>query len=278
MSDGSKIEWTNATWNPVIGCSKVSAGCMHCYAEAMARRFGWCPKPWTSENATENVKIRPDRLLLPVRWTKPRMVFVNSMGDLFHELVDEDFVARVFAVMLASPRHTFQVLTKRAVRMWEILNSSNWDRLVAEKYRDMFGHLPTGVHRYNVWFGVTAENQAGADDRIPYLLESRALIHFVSCEPLLGPIDLTPYLRRQHGRDTRQGLDWVIVGGETGPGARPMDPDWARAIRDRCTATGTPFFFKRWSSPLRNRQLDGIIYSQLPYNSARMAAPGPWTR
>lgn len=267
MSERSKIEWTSATWNPIVGYSKVSDGCLHCYAERIALRFGWSSKPWTSQNAAHNVQMRPDRLILPMQWQKPRLVFVNSMGDLFHEQIGDEYIDQIFAVMLACPRHTFQVLTKRAARMEKYLNSPARAAEIARQYNSILGHWPKQVQPRNVWIGVTAEDQRRADERIPCLLETKAAIRFVSCEPLLGPIDLTCYLRKREPADCyadRPAIDWVIVGGETGPGARPMNPDWVRQIRDQCAAARAAFFFKRWNSPLKGRLLDGAIYSETP--------------
>ena len=240
----SKIEWTDETWNPVTGCTKVSAGCKHCYAERMAKRlegrFGY-PK----KNPFE-VTLHPDRLDEPLRWRKPRRVFVASMSDLFHAEIPDDFLDRVFDVMdppdgdPPSP-HVFMLLTKRPDRMRDYAWST-WAKCPPK----------------NVWLGVSVEDQASADERIPMLLETPAAARFVSCEPLLGPVDLrnlpsgTVYntrcmdaLTAGSGSSTPWHLDWIIAGGESGPGARPAHPDWFRSVRDQCAAAGVAFFMKQ---------------------------------
>ncbi|WP_301119635.1 DUF5131 family protein [Mycolicibacterium fortuitum] len=271
MSDNTGIEWTDATWNPVTGCTKVSAGCDHCYAETIAHRF-------TGSKAYPNgfqVTLRPERLDQPLCWKRPRRIFVNSMADLFHDDVPDTYIAWVFAVMALAPQHTFQVLTKRHARMRSLLNRevfyagvySEMDSLL----RDTGASVPLDVRETaerwcwpgtrapgtlpqplpNVWLGVSTENQQWADIRIPALLDTPAAVRFISAEPLLGPIDLS-CLRCPCGDcgDPNYGpsLDWVIVGGESGPGARPMHPDWARGLRDQCTAAGVPFLFKQWGA------------------------------
>lgn len=246
MGDKTGIEWTDATWNPVTGCDKVSPGCDRCYAETFAER--WRGTQGHYFETGFDVQLRPDKLDMPLRWTKPRKVFVNSMSDLFHDKVPDEYIARVFSVMACAERHTFQLLTKRHGRMRSLLNSEAFRELVfkcqaLELPGDVMGDywpLP------NVWLGVSAEDQKRADLRIPALLDTPAAVRFVSAEPLLGPIDLhtdpiaagSPFWGSQ--------LDWVIVGGESGPGARPMHPDWARSLRDQCVAAGVPFLFKQW--------------------------------
>lgn len=268
----TKIEWATETWNPVTGCTPISEGCRNCYAERMSKRLaGRCGYP---EGEPFRVTLHPDKLDQPMRWKKPRMIFVCSMGDLFHEDVPFDQISQVFDVMcswrwptkeaecsgdaslLEDPGHTFMVLTKRPERIPEWLS---W-----------LGHYWTGDSPVNInleaeghfgkhiWFGVTAENQARADERIPILLQIPAAVRFVSVEPMLGPVDLNKYLyphRLCDGHSAwqcdedcprRPGLDWVICGGETGPGARPMHPDWVRGLRNQCQAAGVPFFFKSW--------------------------------
>lgn len=227
MSASSKIEWTDATWNPVTGCDHVSPGCDNCYAEAIAKRFH---RPFIGA-----VECHADRLEMPLRWRKPRRVFVNSVSDLFHPDVPDSFIAKVFTVMARAEAHTFQVLTKRPQRMAAFLKALTSPR------PDVWP-LP------NVWLGVSVENQRYADLRIPHLLATPAAVRFISAEPLLGPIGLSlewvPGLvnsRRDYGA-----LDWVIVGGESGHGARPMEVAWARHLRDQCVATHVPFFFKQW--------------------------------
>jgi len=224
------IEWADEVWSPVTGCTKISPGCKHCYAERMAKRlrgrFGY-PK-----DEPFQVTLHPERLIGPKKWKKPRMVFVCSMGDLFHEDVPFDFIHQVFNVM-ADCRgigHTFLVLTKRPKRMLRFFKSE--DRL----------YIPPK----NVWLGVTAENQEQADKRIPILLQIPAKVRFVSVEPMLGPIDLlTDKYHWLEFDGIYPGLDWVICGGESGPVARPMNPDQARELRDQCKAAGVPFFMKQ---------------------------------
>ena len=238
----SKIGWTDATWNPVTGCTPCSEGCAHCYAARMAKRlagrFGY------PEGDGFAVAVHPgDRFTAPLRWSKPRRVFVCSMGDLFHEDVPYEAIAAVWDVMGDCPQHQFQVLTKRPARMLEIVRALN---------------LSAAPH---VWLGVTAENQQRADERIPLLLQMPDAVRFVSVEPMLGPVDLAAYVGRYHcggcvgdpggdpdcpGHDDL--LDWVICGAETGPGARPMATGWATDLEDQCNAAGVPFFFKQWGS------------------------------
>lgn len=254
----TKIEWvarpgtTPEAWNPVTGCTKVSPGCANCYAERMARRLaGRYGYPEAPDHF--NVTLHPDRLEDPLHWRKPRTVFVCSMGDLFHEDVSDDLIYRVWLTMGRTQKHTYQVLTKRAQRARE------W--LTKHVGSDSAKVLP------NVWLGVTAENQEQADKRVPHLLKTPAIVRFVSIEPMLGPVD-DPWLPRYDYRPTYDyfrsflealgettdgkpvkivpGVDWVIVGGESGPGARPMHPDWVRNVRDQCADADVPFFFKQW--------------------------------
>jgi protein gp37 len=235
----TKIEWTDQTWNPVTGCTKISEGCAHCYAKRMSKRLaGRCGYPEAPHNF--DVTLHPDRLDEPLRWRKPRRVFVCSMGDLFHEDVPFGFIRRVFWTMWHwSSIHIYQILTKRPHIML-----SFFDYLQGTDGGDLIG-LP------NVWLGVTAENQEQADKRIPILLQIPAAVRFVSVEPMLGPADLSEWINPQ-GATARDDparyslLDWVICGGESGPGARPMHPDWARSLRDQCQMAGVPFFFKQW--------------------------------
>ena len=237
------IEWTDATWNPVTGCSKVSSGCAHCYAETLSLRFGWSKKPWTPENAAENVILHPERLRKPLLWREPRMVFVNSMSDMFHELVPFDYVDRVWETMRATPQHTYQVLTKRPERMLEYAESR-------EPLR-------------NVWLGTSIENDRHAF-RAGVLSQIKGHVLFVSAEPLLGPLpSLDLYW-----------IDWLIVGGESGNGHRPMQAEWVRDLCDRAAASGTAFFFKQWGGRTPKsggRELDGREWSEYP-GVARVAA------
>jgi protein gp37 len=229
MGAESKIEWTDATWNPVTGCTRVSKGCRNCYMARTVPRQGL--DPW-------KVVLHPDRLEQPLKWRRPRRIFVNSLSDLFHEDVPIKFISRVWLTMQLAPQHTFQILTKRPGRMLA--------------YMREFGHYE-GKPLPNVWLGVSAENQETADERIPLLLQTPAAVRFVSAEPLLGPVSFRwaqwePFSRDRvtNHLDGLRRLDWIIVGGESGPGARPMHPYWARSIRDQCQAAGVPFFFKQW--------------------------------
>jgi protein gp37 len=234
MATTSSIEWTEMTWNPVTGCRKVSQGCKHCYAERMAKRLhamgtdryrnGFAPT------------LHEDLIDLPRRWKKPRVIFVNSMSDLFQEEVPDDFIRRVFDTMLDCPQHTFQILTKRGGRLRELGPSLKWPK--------------------NVWMGVSVENDQ-VIDRIRDLASVPARVRFLSCEPLIGPLKRLP-LRNIH---------WVIVGGESGPGARLMNPEWVESIHQQCARVGVAFFFKQWGGvrkDMTGRQLHGRTYDEMP--------------
>ena len=271
MSAKTGIEWTDATWNPVTGCTEVSPGCDHCYAKTFAERFRG-----TSGHYFEHgfdVQLRPDKLDLPLRWRRPRRIFVNSMSDLFHDQVPDTYIAQVFAVMALAPQHTFQVLTKRHARMRALLRDDLYDLMVrqlaaedSEIYDAFTNRAALQPERRitwplpNVWLGVSTENQQWADIRIPALLDTPAAVRWISAEPLLGPIDLTGDLVTAGGSEY---LDWVVVGGESGRAARPMHPDWACSLRDQCAAAGVPFLFKQWGEwapgDHRNPQLDGQV-------------------
>jgi protein gp37 len=251
VSIATKIEWTRsddgsagATWNPVTGCTKVSEGCDHCYAETFAER--WRGIPGHPFEQGFDVRLWPDRLRLPLRWRKPRRVFLNSMSDLWHDAVDTELIARVFAVMALAPRHTFQVLTKRPGRMHSLLsNEGFWDlvKSVASDYGPVAEAESVIGRRWlpNLWLGVSVESQKWAKVRLDRLAETTAgAVRFASCEPLLGELDLRPWLAG--------GLDWVIAGGESGPRARPMHPEWVRSVREQCAEAGVPFFFKQWGA------------------------------
>jgi len=224
----TKIEWTDKTLNPVTGCTKCSPGCANCYAEAMIPRLQ--NMHWKSAEKYRNgfkVMMHPDELEKPLRWKKPKKIFLCSMGDLFHDDVHTRFICEVMSVIRQTPQHTYQILTKRPERMWYFCRSRN---------------IPS-----NVWFGVTVCNQEEADEKIPKLLDiDRPVggVFFVSVEPMLEKIDLSPFLPGY----ASEWIDWVIVGGETGRNTRPMNPDWARAIRDQCRLSKTPFFFKQMSN------------------------------
>lgn len=262
MSGPSTIEWTDATWNPVTGCTKLSPGCDHCYAETMHERFN-------GKGSFANVKVRSERLHLPLKWRAPKRIFVNSMSDLFHKDVPTEFIAEVFAVMAFAERHTFQVLTKRHARMRSLLSDDGFreDVVARARQREQFMRTGSGAAVMaqldslrmwplpNVWVGVSVENQHWADIRIPALLDTPAAVRWISAEPLLGPIDLRNVAddpqRPMPGWDALVSfphLDWVVVGGESGPGARPMHPDWVRQLRDDCASTGVPFLFKQWGA------------------------------
>jgi protein gp37 len=237
----TKIEWTEATWNPVTGCSKVSPGCLNCYAERMAKRLQAMGQPNYRDGFA--VRTHDHTLELPVSWARPRMVFVNSMGDLFHEEVPVDFVKRVFEVMERTPWHTYQLLTKRAERLAEVASLLPWPE--------------------NVWMGVTVEDNERLS-RVERLREILSVVKFLSIEPLLGPL---PDLNLD-------GSDWVRVGGESGPRARPMRQEWVCSLRDACIGAGVPFFFKQWGGTRKKvagRTLEGDIWEQMPRETKRVA-------
>ena len=230
----SAIEWTGVTWNPVTGCTKVSPGCARCYAERLARRLRAMGSPKYARGF--EVALHRETLDDPLRWRQPRLVFVNSMSDLFHDAVPDAFVEAVFRTMNAASRHTFQVLTKRPERAAALGRRLRWTA--------------------NVWLGTSVETEPYLR-RLEPLRRTPAAVKFLSLEPLLGPL---PSL-------DLEGVDWVIAGGESGPGARPLDPDWARAIRDKCARSGVPFFFKQWGGTQRKkagRLLDGRTWDELP--------------
>ena len=253
MGDTTHIEWTDATWNPVTGCTRVSPGCVNCYID-------WAP-PFRVEGrhftdrdgnrshaigATTGVRLHPDRLDWPLRkrsWRGKR-VFVCSLADLFHDDVPDEYIARVFAVMALTPEVTYQVLTKRPARMRALLASGTFAGMVWRDVDDPSWPLP------NVWMGVTVEDQERADQRIPILLDTPAAVRWLSCEPLLGPVDLDATgmgVTGTSGPESRpSAVDWVVAGGESGPNARPMHPSWARSLRDQCATAGVPFLFKQW--------------------------------
>jgi protein gp37 len=228
-STSTAIEWTDKTWNPTVGCNKVSPGCKHCYAETITKRF--------SQHFPNGFEftLHPERLDEPRRWRKPSRVFVNSMSDLFHEQMPLAFLRDVFLVMEECPRHIFQILTKRHARLLELAPALGWPE--------------------NVWMGVSVENQDYAH-RVDYLRQVPAAVRFLSCEPLLGPLQLN--LERIH---------WVIVGGESGKGHRPIEAEWVRSIREQCRDAGVAFFFKQWGGirpKAGGRKLDGQIYDEMP--------------
>ncbi|PSR62134.1 hypothetical protein C8258_25835 [Nocardia sp. MDA0666] len=243
MADKSTIEWTEATWNPVTGCDRVSAGCDHCYAMTLAKRL----KAMGAEKYQNDgdprtsgpgfgVTIHPESLNIPLRWRQPRVVFVNSMSDLFHARVPIGFIRDVFDVMRDTPQHTYQVLTKRSLRLRRIADKLEW---------------PT-----NVWMGVSVESSEQLD-RVDHLREVPAKVRFLSCEPLLGALE--PLVL--------DGIGWVIAGGESGVGHRPVDPEWVRGVRDACELAQVPFFFKQWGGrtpKALGRELDGRLWDDMP--------------
>ena len=236
----STIEWTNATWNPVTGCDKISAGCKFCYAERMSQRL----KAMGQLNYANGFELtlQPQMLDRPLTWKKPRLIFVNSMSDLFHRDVPLEYIKRVFEVMRAAHWHEFQVLTKRADRLQEVSTELDWPD--------------------NVWMGVSVENQSMVS-RVAHLGQSGARVKFLSIEPLIGEIRDLDLSR----------IDWVIVGGESGPGARPMQPEWAVRIRDLCIAAKVPFFFKQWGGVNKKRTgrlLDGRTWDEMPARAQRL--------
>jgi protein gp37 len=239
MSANSKIEWTDATWNPVRGCTKVSAGCKHCYAETFAERFrGVKGHPF---EFGFDLRLVPEKLAEPIRWSTPRRIFVNSMSDLFHPEIPDEYIESVCRVMLAANWHTFQVLTKRADRMSELLQT---------KLRQAAGAS-------HIWWGVSVENRAHGLPRIEHLRKGKPRIAFLSIEPLLENL----------GRFNLTGIHWAIVGGESGHGARPIKADWVRSIRTQCFAQGVRFFFKQWGGVRKcktGRELDGRTYDEFP--------------
>ena len=249
MSDKSAIEWTEATWNPVTGCDEVSPGCAHCYARTLAERFRGVPGHPYEQGF--DLQLRPERLNQPIEWKRPRLIFVNSMSDLFHEGIEDRFIRSVFDVMGRAEQHTFQVLTKRSERLADIAASLSWPS--------------------NVWMGVSVENQRWTT-RVDDLRRVPAAVRFLSCEPLLGPLDLN-----------LNGIHWVIAGGESGPGARPMRPEWVRSLRDQCAEADVPFFFKQWgahdeagtrrSKHATGRTLDGCTWDGMPRPAPTLLAP-----
>ena len=249
MSLQSTIEWTDSTWNPVRGCTKISAGCKHCYAETFAER--WRGVPDHPYGQGFDLRLVPEKLIEPLRWRRMRRIFVNSMSDLFHEGVDDSYIGRVLDVMRLADWHVYQMLTKRADRMCRLLNEQHGDLR-------RLGHI---------WLGVSVENRKHGLPRIQALRDTPAAVRFLSVEPLiedLGLIDL-------------RNIDWVIVGGESGPGARPMDPAWVVSVQQQCLEANVPFFFKQWGGVRKKRAgrlLDGRTWDEFP----QVAVPSPPSR
>lgn len=309
MGDHSEIQWTDATWNPTIGCTRVSAGCDHCYAYTLhdQRHAAWLAGEWPDAPPqyhrpfSEVQLLDNKRLSLPLRWRKPRRIFVDSMADLFHPDVPDEFIDRVFCVMGAARRHTFQVLTKRPRRMERYLNDPEtkyrvWGaaRSLVENtlHRDMYDAIPIPAEGGgkgpawcypaewpfpNVWLGTSVENQEAAY-RIDWLVRTPAAVRFLSCEPLIGPLVLEKWLWRDIGYtwgefgklptvEPSGDLHWVVAGGESGPDYRPLDLDWARSLRDQCVSAGVPYFFKQVggrTSKAGGRELDGRTWDEMP--------------
>ncbi len=303
MADNSKIEWTEATWNIITGCSVISPGCTNCYAMKLAgtrlrnhpSRQGLTIPSKSGPVWNGEVRFNKDWLTQPLHWKRPRMIFVCAHGDLFHESVPDEWLDEIFAVMCLAPQHTFQILTKRAKRMREYMISleSRPDDIGMTAARHVnFEDIP----EYDEWppkhlqLGVSAEDQERADERILHLAETPAAMRWVSVEPLLGEIDLTKLALQPEGQ-YRNGLtgechgfytdyknlnsiDWVVVGGESGPHARPMQPDWVRSLRDQCKAARVPFLFKQWGrynniglpvgKKKAGRELDGVTHTEFP--------------
>ncbi len=277
MSQATTIEWTNSTWNPTRGCSRVSEGCRHCYAERMAARFSKPGQPFdgiahmTSQGPrwTGKVVLAENHLKLPLGWRKPRRVFVNSMSDLFHERLDWADIDKVFAVMAMTPRHQFQVLTKRP----DVMRAYTTDPMTP--YRINRAALEIGsehlVYEFpapNIWLGTSVEDQQTADTRIPALLNVPAAVRFLSLEPLIGPVDISAWA------ELPDSIHWAIVGAESGPGARPCKESWIRSLRDQCVANGVAFFLKqlvRRKRVIGTPKLDGRRWTQFPKKLVRAA-------
>lgn len=239
MSSNSKIEWTESTWNPVRGCLKISPGCAHCYAETFAERFRGVPGHPYEQGF--DPRLVPDKLEEPLRWQRPRTIFVNSMSDLFQEAVPDDYIVKVVNTMMLANWHTYQVLTKRSARMRDLLN----------------GVLQFAAGADHIWWGVSVEDRKYGRPRIGHLQQAQVAVRFLSVEPLLedvGVIDL-------------EGIHWVIVGGESGPGARPMKESWVQSLLTQCRTAGTHFFFKQWGGVRKaetGRELNGRTYDEMP--------------
>ena len=308
MGQSTTIAWTDATWNPLRGCTEISPGCAHCYAAAIAARFGGPGKPfeglayrdangkahWTGKIATA-----PDKLREPLTWRKPRMVFVNSMSDLFHEDVPETYIAAVFGLMGIASAHTFQVLTKRAARMADVLSRLTWDQCLSAlsttyPYSLTAGGVVPSWPLPNVWLGVSVENQKCADERIPHLLRTPARVRFLSCEPLLESVEIGWAMpcevnaRPPHflAGCYKRGIDWVICGGESGPGARPCKIAWIRSIVRQCRAASVPCFVKQLGSKPQHVTMYGmserpdvpdiVEYGPLLLRDAKGGNPEEW--
>ncbi len=300
MADKTGISWTDATWSPVVGCSRVSEGCRNCYSERLVatrlrhteKYSGLAQMTQAGPRWTNVVRCAPDALIQPLRWVNPKRIFVNSMSDTFHKDVPTAFLDRMFIVMALGWQHTFQVLTKRPERMAEYMADPDLPARMDEEYGRWASEATESAHQLsrcrssfmcrvqrdevlwplpNVWVGTSVEDQAAADARIPHLLNVPAKVRFLSCEPLLGPVDLTAVdfggifgeTNALNGKRMPGGerlIHWVIAGGESGPNARPMHPDWARSLRDQCAAAGVPFHFKQWGEFTPTERREGVTY------------------
>jgi protein gp37 len=244
MSEKSTIEWTDATWNPIRGCTKISPGCKHCYAETFAERFRGVPGHPYEQGF--DLRLVPEKLAEPLRWSSPKTVFVNSMSDLFHEAVPDDYIEQVVRVMECANWHTYQVLTKRSERLRDLLSS----------------RLSFAAQLHHIWWGVSVEDKKYGVPRIEHLRQAPAVVRFLSIEPLLEDVC----------RLDLNGIHWVIVGGESGAGARPMKKEWVVNIRQQCRASGVPFFFKQWGGVRKSetgRELDGRTFDEMPKRAER---------
>jgi protein gp37 len=248
MSSLTKIEWTDATWNPVRGCTKISPGCKHCYAEVFAERFRGVPGHPYEQGF--DLRLVPEKLAEPLRWQTPKMIFVNSMSDLFHDGVPDDYIEAVATVMVRARWHTYQILTKRSARMASLLR----------------GRLRFAAAAPHIWWGVSVENRQHGLPRLRDLQESPAAVRFLSIEPLLEGL----------GRINLDGIHWVIVGGESGRGARPLKREWVTSVRDQCNEAAIPFFFKQWGGVRKKRAgraLDGQTYDGFPVRMNHPVSP-----
>lgn len=263
MGDNTKIEWADASWNPIVGCTKVSEGCRNCYAfdlHKMRHKAKLEGKQLPEQYAKpfSEIQLFPDRLEQPLRWKRPRKIFVNSLSDLFHPDVPDSFLDEIFTIMAKAKQHTFMVLTKRPERMKRYMESCQ------RGADDIGGRFPWK----NVWMGVTVENQQAADERIPLLLKTPAAVRWISVEPMVGPVDLEKWTRNDDmGVPVGHEIDWVVCGGESGNKARPIHQDWARSLRDQCQAAGVPFFFKQWGEWLEFQE--ATCPGRVPISSLR---------
>lgn len=288
MLSETKIEWASHTWNPTTGCSKVSVGCVNCYAERLWPRLRAMGNNVFKDRNFNDVAYHPERLDQPLRWTKPRKIFVNSMSDLFHDDVPEKFIAKVFAIMDLARQHTYMVLTKRPERAHKLLNNEDFQFHIgwfqSQAIREFGLPEPKEIGPFplkNVWIGVSVENQTTADERIPLLLQTPAVVRFISAEPLLGSIVLRRKAGDEHeiiqstlmghlneySRPVERGIDWVICGTESGPNRRPAKVEWIRGLKDQCLSAGVPFFLKQMDvneKLVKMPELDGKVWGEMP--------------